>query len=168
MRDRCTWFCWESSKQNTHFSLLFLQYNLTTNVAKAVWGTDTISTSHQGCSCQFFHTHKNREVGRVMEASRWLMRKNPPFPTSPRGKTGPSTPLKLTHIVVLPKHVSRDKKALFLYGFTPFKWFLAPCSDPLGAKIENRNLCKNGTWWNFFTIFPVISAKKCVRNSYSG
>jgi hypothetical protein len=51
-------------------SLLFFHYSLTINVAKAVWGIDTISTSHQGYSCQFFHTYKNREVGQVMEASR--------------------------------------------------------------------------------------------------
>jgi hypothetical protein len=45
----------------------------------------------------------------------------PVLPHPLRGKTGPSTALKLTHIVVLPKHVSRDKKAIFFYGFTPFK-----------------------------------------------
>jgi hypothetical protein len=104
-------------------SHLFFHYSLTTNVAKAVWWIDTISTSHQGCSCHFYHKHKNRERGWVMEASRWQRRKIPSFLTTLRGKTRPSTALKLTHIVVLPKPVSRDKKTILFYGFTPFKWF---------------------------------------------
>jgi hypothetical protein len=44
----------------------------------------------------------------------------PALPHLPKGENQ-TTALKVTHIVVLPKHISRDRKAIFFYSFTQFK-----------------------------------------------